>query len=323
MLASFTVAVNAVIPFLIYLAFGYAAKAFGVVKEDFLQELNRMLFALMYPFVTFYNLYNSDIQSWPSVTLIAFSVVSLLVLQLLLILIVPRIVKENPRRGVIIQAIFRSNFVLFALPLVYSVYGEEAGSTTALIVTIIVSMYNVTSVMVLEMFRSAEDSAAAGGKGQLAKDIGIKLVKNPLLQGAFLGIIFLVLEIKLPTGIETAVETFSDLTSPMALFVLGGTLNFTSLRHNLKYLVPSLALKLIGIPLVMMVIGYALGLRTLELFLVLAMYGTPIAVASFPMAQSMGGDGELAGHFVVMSTALSVVTLFLWIFVLDFMGLLF
>ena len=32
------------------------------------------------------------------------------------------------------------------------------------------------------------------------------------------------------------------------------------------------------------------------------------------MAQNMGGDGELAGQFVVISTAVSMFTLFLWIF---------
>lgn len=45
----------------------------------------------------------------------------------------------------------------------------------------------------------------------------------------------------------------------------------------------------------------------------LAMTAAPIAVNSFNMAQQLGGDSELAGSAVVISTAGSFFTLFLWI----------
>ena len=330
MLQSLFVAVNAVIPFLIYMVFGFCAHAAGVVSKEFLDELNRVIFKLMFPFVTFYNIYSADISDLPGRTLIIFSIASLLILQAVLLVVVPLIVKENSRRGVIIQAIFRSNFVLFALPLVLSVYGDTAGSTAAVIVTIVVTIYNITSVIILELFHSKELSETADGQGagrkgrtrELALSIAKNVVKNPLLQGACVGIVFLLAGITLPSAIDSVVETFSDLATPLALFILGGTLNFGSLKKNLRYLLPGLFVKLIAVPAVMMSIAYALGLRSLELFLVLAMYGTPIAVASYPMAQNMGGDGELAGHFVMLSTVLSVLTLFLWIFVLDAAALL-
>ena len=70
----------------------------------------------------------------------------------------------------------------------------------------------------------------------------------------------------------------------------------------------------------MLPIGYMLGIRGVELFLILAVYATPVATASYPMAQNMGGDGELAGQMVVISTVASVGTLFLWIFLLNSIG---
>ena len=56
---SFLVAVNAVIPFFCYLALGYTMKIRGVVKEEFLQKLNQMVFRVFYPFMTFYNIYKA------------------------------------------------------------------------------------------------------------------------------------------------------------------------------------------------------------------------------------------------------------------------
>ena len=83
----------------------------------------------------------------------------------------------------------------------------------------------------------------------------------------------------------------------------------------------ALSLKLLVLPAVMLALGYAFGLRDLELFLLVAIYGTPVAAASYPMAQNMGGDGELAGQFVVISTVVAVGTLFGWIFFMKSVGL--
>ncbi len=310
---SLLVALNAVIPFLCYISFGYIVRMKKIVSESFLQQLNQMVFRLFYPCMTFYNIYKADAESLPRPVLLIFVGASILILEAILILVVPRFVLENPKRGVVIQGIFRSNFVLFGLPLTISVFGDSAASVAAMVVTVVVTIYNTTSVVILEMFNT-------NGKINI-KNIAFNVIKNPLLQGAVIGLVFFLLGIHVPESIVTPIAAFSDATSPLALFVLGGTLHFNEISHNLKYLVPTLSFKLLILPAVMMAIGYAFGLRELELFLLVAVYGTPVAAASYPMAQNMGGDGELAGQLVVISTVVSVVTLFFWIFLLRFVGL--
>ena len=239
---SFLVAVNAVVPFLCYITFGYVMEIKGVVKEDFLQQLNKMVFKVFYPFMTFYNIYKADASSLPRPVMLIFCGVSILVLEVILVLTVPRLVKENPRRGVIIQAIYRSNFVLFGLPLTVSVFGDVASSVAAMVVTVVITIYNTTSVVILEMFNSE-------GKTDV-KTILVNVVKNPLLQGAMVGLVFFFLGIHVPKSLLTPIAAFADATSPVALFVLGGTLHFNAIRGNLKYLVPALSLKLSEIELV-------------------------------------------------------------------------
>ena len=301
---SFLVAVNAVIPFFCYLALGYTMKIRGVVKEEFLQKLNQMVFRVFY---------QADAESLPRPLLLIFTGASVLIVEALLIVIIPKIVKENPRRGVIIQAIFRSNFVLFGLPLTIAVFGDSAASIAAMMVTVVVSIYNTTSVFILEMFNGE-------GKSDIKKTLKA-VAANPLLQGAIVGLIFFFLGIKLPGSLVTPIAAFSNMTSPLAIYVLGGTLQFKAIRKNLKYLVPTLTCKLFILPAIIIAIAYTFGLRGLELFLLIAVYATPVAAASYPMAQNMGGDGELAGQFVVISTAVSMFTLFLWIFFMKSVGL--
>lgn len=310
---SFLVAMNAVIPFLFYITFGYTAKIKGIVSEEFLQKLNRMIFRLLYPFMTFYNIYKADPTDLPRPILMIFTGASILILEVILVIVIPKIVKENPKRGVIIQAIFRSNFILFGLPLTLSVFGDYAASVAAMLITVVVTIYNTTSVVILEMFN-------VEGKAN-PKEIFLNVLKNPLLQGCMIGLVFFLFGIKVPASLLKPISEFSNMTSPLALFVLGGTLRFSSVKKHLKYLVPTLGFKLIVLPAIMLSIGYMVGLRELELFLLVAVYGTPVAAASYSMAQNMGGDGELAGEFVVLSTVASTGTLFLWIFFMKSVGL--
>lgn len=74
-------------------------------------------------------------------------------------------------------------------------------------------------------------------------------------------------------------------------------------------------------PIFAVILTILLHFEPLERFVYLTMFATPIAASSYPMACNMGGDGELAGELVVISTAVSVVTIFIWIFVLKTIGL--
>ena len=318
MLDSFLVAINAVVPFFCYLSLGAAARAAKIVDEAFLQKLTKAVFALMFPFMSFYNVYSTGRGNLPGARLVTFIVIGVLALIGLLVVLVPRLVKENAKRGVIIQAVFRSNLVIFGIPLTVSVFGQERAAVTAMMVSIVVVIYNITAVIVLEMFN---DRGEPGHKTTLGSLL-VKVAKNPLLQGCVLGLVFYALRIRLPGCLEKPVKALSDMTSPLAMIALGGTLRFKAIAGNRRYLLPTLSARLVLIPLLMVLLGHAIGLRGVELFLVLVVFGTPVASGSYPMAMSMGGDGELAGQFVFLSTAASLVTLFIWIFCLGQMGLL-
>lgn len=315
MYGSFQIAVNAVIPFLCYLSMGYGARRMGATDIPSLNQLTKLIFAVMFPFMTFYNIYAASRDNVPSMKLLLFVGIGILAVECIGLLLIPRLVKENPRRGVIIQALYRSNFVLFGLPLTTTLYGADKTSVAAMLVTEVLTIYNITSVIILELFNEQ------GGKMEL-KGLLIKLVKNPMLQGCCIGLIFYFLRIKLPKCLENPVASFSSMTTPLAMFALGGTLQFQAMRRNSKVLLASLVGKLILIPLGLVFLAYFIGLRGIELFLVVAVFGTPVASGSYPMAMNMGGDGELAGQLVFTSTVLAVITLFLWIFFMTSMGLL-
>lgn len=311
---SFQVAFNAVAPFLILLGIGYGAVRLKFADRDFMNRLNTLNFKLFFPFMMFYNVYNARPEDLPSVKLMLTGSLSLLLVVVLLVLIVPRIVKENPRRGTIIQAIFRSNFIIYGIPLTTYVFGNEKSSVCGMMVLIMVSLFNVCSVVVLEMFRE-------GGKIRV-KPLLLGVIRNPLMQGCIAGLLFYLLQIRLPVFITTPLSSLSGVATTLALVVLGANLKFEELRKNGRAISAVLITRLVVLPLVMLPIAWLIGLRGVELFLILMIYGTPVATASYPMAQNMGGDGQLAGQLVFVSTVVSLGTIFLFIFAMSSLGLL-
>ncbi len=311
MFSSFLIAFNAILPFIVYLGVGWIVRLLGFTDEAFLNKLNKVVFRCFFPFLMFWSLYNVDEGLDVGGTYIIVCVVSLLLLVGALVLIVPRIVKERPKQSVIIQAAYRSNFVLFGIPMAESVFGAKGAALATLMVAIIVPLYNAIAVILFETWRGEQIKPL-----ELLKNI----VTNPLILGALVGLVFLLLGIKLPVALEKPISEFSSLTTPLALFVLGGTLQFSAIRHNRNYLWPTMAFKLILLPLAVTLISALFGFSNVERFEFLIMAGAPVAVSSFPMAANMGGDGELAGQFVVLSTVVSLFTLFAFIFVYHTVG---
>ena len=314
MLESFMVAFNAVAPFLILLGIGFGAVRLKLTDREFMNRLNKLNFRLFFPFMMFNNVYNAKPEDLPSVKLMLAGPLTFLAVVALLLIIVPRLVKENPRRGTIIQAIFRSNFIIYGIPLTTYVFGNDKASVCGMMVLIMVSLFNVASVTVLEMFRD-------GGKVRLMPLL-LGILKNPLMQGCIVGLAFYLLQIKLPPFIATPVTSLAGVATTLALVVLGANLKFDELKKNSRTIIAVLATRLILLPLIMVPLGYLIGLRGVELFLILMIYGTPVATASYPMAQNMGGDGQLAGQLVFVSTVVSLVTIFLFIFTMSQLGLL-
>ena len=314
MLESFLVAFNAVAPFLILLGIGFGAIQLKWTDRSFMTRLNALNYKLFFPFLMFNNIYSAKPENMPSVKLMLAGALSFLLLVVLLVIFVPKIVKENPRRGVIIQGIFRSNFVIYGIPLTTYVFGPEKSSICGMMILIMVSLFNICAVIVLEMFRE-------GGKIQ-PKQLLLGILKNPLLQGCLVGLLFYLCQIKLPSFIATPVSSLSGVASTVALVVLGANLKFDELRKNSRTIRVVLIIRLILLPVIMVTFAYLIGLRGVELFLMLMIYGTPIATASYPIAQNMGGDGQLAGQLVFVSTVVSLATIFVFIFTMSQLGLL-
>ncbi len=303
---------NIILPLFLCIALGYFLRRIKLLSDETVQALNKLTFKVFLPVYLFNNVYSTNLsQAWNG-KLVLFSVLGVVGLFLLLLLVIPLLEKDPKKRGVMIQGIFRSNFALFGLPLAISLCGEEKSGPTALLVALIVPVYNVLAVLALEIYR--------GGKPNILKILK-GIVTNPLIIASLIGVILNVLPFSLPESIVKACSDIGKVATPLSLVALGGSFVISEVRKNLRPLLIVLLGKLIISPLLLVAIAVLLGFRDETLVPVMIMFGAPIAVSSYPMAQQMDGDGELAGQLVVLSSALCILTIFLWIFALKQLGL--
>ena len=99
------------------------------------------------------------------------------------------------------------------------------------------------------------------------------------------------------------------MATPGSLIALGATLTPDRLRASIADAHKTALLKLVVCPLLGVAVCAALGLPPLHRFIVLCYLACPSAVASYVMAEAMGGDARLAGSAVALTTVYSALSL--------------
>lgn len=302
---------NVVVPLFVNIMFGYFIKKIGLVDSNTLKIMNNVTFKTFLPLLLFYNVYKTDLDGTINKKLMIFAPTVIFIVCIITTILILMIEKENKRRGVLIQAIFRSNFVLFGLPVIISLFGDESAGVTSMLIAVVVPIFNFLAVIILEIFR--------GGRIDVKKIVK-GIITNPLILSSMAGLILLFLNIKLPYFIEKSINDISKISTPLALIILGGSFEFNKVSGNIKQIFIGVMGKLIIVPIIFIPIAIKLGFRYIELATLMIMLTAPTAVSSFTMAEQMDGDGELAGQLVVFSSAASVFTIFIWIFIIKQLG---
>ena len=305
-------ALGVVCPLFIELTLGYLLRRFHFWNDTTIAQMNNIVFRVFLPVYLFINVYHTELASAFQPGAIVFTLSVLLAAFLLLTLVVPRFEKDPRRTGVIRQGSFRANALLFGLPIALSIYGDAAAGIAAILIAFVVPLVNVLSVVTLEIYK--------GGRPDV-KSIVLGIIKNPLIIGTLGGAVFLLLGIHIPQPVDKAITDISKISTPLALMLLGGSFQFSQIRGNVRQLVFSVASKLILVPALALPFAVLFGFRGVELTTIMSMLIPPTAVSSYTMADQMGGDGQLAAQIVVFGSAFSVITIFLWVFILRQLGL--
>ena len=330
-------AVNAVFPIVLLIALGYFLRRSGFFTEGFIKKGNKLVFRLCLPATLFINVYEMTSAADIPWDVVIYCLGAILALYLLGMAYSVASTKNRSRIGVIWQCSFRSNFAIIGSSLSVALGGERAAAVAAILLTIMVPLFNVLAVIALEFF--TEDTS---GHKHTAKGMALDILKNPLVIATFAGLFCLAVRAlqKLIFGnvvfalnrelafVFSVVKNLKALATPLSLLVLGGQFQFSVVKGMFKEIAAGTLYRVVIAPV--LGVGGALLLSRFTGLLscgpesvpaMLALFGSPVAVSSAVMAGEMGGDEQLGTQLVVWTSIASVPTIFIFSCILMFAGL--
>lgn len=300
------VAMNVVLPVFIIIGIGYFLKYRKIINDEFVQMTMKVIFNVCLPAMLFSKVSQVDtneLMSQGALKFLAYVLIMTMIIFFLSRLVAKLVIKEPSRRGTFVQGSFRSNYVILGYSILHNMLGDVIIGRMALLVLVIVPLYNILSIWVLSVGHENERSSG------LKKVFG-RIVRNPLIIGILLGFIINLLQIRLPVIAASTVAMLGSIGTPLGLLGIGAYMDFTHLK-NVKEALQSTFLKIVLFPLLVTLIAYGMGFGYIDLAIIFVLFGSPAAISSFIMATALDGDGRLAANIVIISTGLSLITFIL------------
>ena len=304
-------AFSAVSPLLIYMIIGKLVRIAGICTKETLRAINQLIFKVFIPLSLFVSIYNSDLRNIVQPKLFIYVEILLILAALGAWFFLRPVIADKADHATVAQGLFRSNIVLFGSALAANLCNDDGMALIAALCAVVVPTINIESVVMFELIR--------GGRVSV-KELLIDILKNPLVFAGITGIFFSLLHIPLPAFVVQPMTKLGNAATPVALVVLGGLISRSSIRSHKRYLTMATVGRLVVVPLAAILTGLLLGYRGNEMVALVAIFGAPTAVASAPMAQAMGGNADLAGEIVAVTSVGCLATLFVYILVLSAAG---
>lgn len=309
----FIISFQIIFPILFFMALGIVVRQAKLISEDAFGQINRLVFRVFLPIKLFLEIYQSDFSSVFQPKLIAYGLLSVLVIYIAAWKMIGHFVKDRQDAPTLIQMIYRSNYVLFGLSIAENMYPGENLSVISVMAAFVVPMFNILAVILFEVYRGGEKLSLS----HLLKGIA----KNSLVVGSVLGLLVKGIGIELPVLLQKPLTDLGAIATPLAILCVGATLTFDAVKKYRKYLIWATAGRLVIVPGIFLGLSVALGFRGIELAGLFLIYASPVASSSYPMAKELDGNGELAGLGVAASNVACLLTIFLWITLLKYFGL--
>lgn len=311
MLAIFFETLSITAPVFAMLFLGLVLKRVGWIDDNFIHTASALVFNVTMPALLFLGIVHADLHaSLKPGVLIYFSVATLACFALAWCWAIWRCPKED--RGIYTQGAFRGNNAIIGLALAASMYGDYGISLGALLAALVILFYNTLSTVVLAVYSPVIKS----DPWSICKSV----FSNPLIVSVLVAAPFAYWQIGLPGWLETSGRYLAQMSLPLALICIGGTLSLAALRNSGRMAMSSSLLKMVSLPTLATFGAWLCGFRGAELGILFLYFGSPTAAASFVMARAANGNHELAAAIIVITTVMAAVTTNIGIFVLQWGG---
>ncbi len=302
---------NTLAPIGLLILSGLLLRRFGFAPPVFFSGLNRLVYWVALPALLL------DKTSRPlesgDVALRIFGLLTAVTLACVVLGYLAARVLRLPLKsmGVFIQGSFRGNLAYIGLPVVLfslesmpAEIAQPVATAAVLALAPLIPIYNILAVLVLVSAQSRGERTRP--PHVMALHVVRNVLTNPLLLSCVAGLLLAYSGIGMPVFVRRGLTATGRMALPLSLIAIGACLTADNLDRHVARALTAASVKVLLAPLLGLLLGPWFGLQDLPLRAALIFLACPTAVASFVMAEQLGGDAELAGHIVLLTTVLSL-----------------
>jgi len=321
--------IDTTMPFILLALLGIFLKRRGMINDSFITLGNKVVFYFAIPTTIFRSIHRADLSEVLDARFLIFNSVWLVLFFVAVWVFAFKFMKDKSSVSSFVNSAYRSSLSVVAPPLFALMFSPihhphvdpniYAKSILSLSILLIFS-YATAAVLFAVHDTSAKNSRF------IALGIVTAIVKNPVVIGVVLGLVFNVLmstfDFGLPVFATNTVNALAGLVMPLAMICVGGNLTFRGLDQKFKYVVISSVVKLFIMPIAAVIVAHLFGFRGNDLTIIMILNALPMAVGAYVMQAELGGDTYIGASVLMITMTLSAFTLTLFIFLFRVLGIL-
>jgi predicted permease len=302
--------INSLISLFLCISLGYICRRTKALNDEVTSGLSGLLINVTLPCTIFISLMREFSLNLLLGSLASFVASAAMYLFGLLIAIpIAKLLRATPSEKAVWQfALMFPNVGYTGFPVMNALYGADG--------LIYTSMSNVAfNFLVFTIGARIFTHGAPEAAG--AKDGIRRVLVKPALIMTFIGFVFFIFSLRLPSPIEDGISLVSAMTTPLSMIVVGSLLaksNLKSIFMGWKMYAIIFA-RLIMIPLATLLAIKPVSPDPILTAIVVLLAAMPVASLTVIFAEEYHGDSELASRMIFMSTLLMIATLpFIYMF---------
>ena len=280
----------ALFPLVALIAMGYIFKRTQFLSDEFWRGAEKLNYLILFPVLLFNNLAYVKFEG-TTLTQVLLALVIIIIMSSLTLWIA-RAFSHIPvaRFGVYVQSQIRFNTYI-GLSIMSLLFGAQGMQMFAMMIALAIPLVNVISVL-----------AFSQGQGLKPRQILFSVIKNPLILGCVVGIIFNLLQLSLFSGLEQLLKFLANMSLPLGLISVGAALQFAQLKHDYMRLLLNTLGRLIGVPCLAYLICFMLNLNDFETVILVVFCSLPTASAAYILTRYFNGDSQLMAGVISLQT---------------------
>ncbi|WP_295503828.1 AEC family transporter [Limnohabitans sp. Rim8] len=295
---------SSLLPVVLLIGVGFVAGRARLVRSESVRDLSNLVFLVLTQALLFRTMSSVHLERLDMRPVFQYFLVAVVLFGALVVAN-----GRDSRASVLALAGIFSNTLMIGVPLIGLAYGQAGQVLLFTLISLHALVLLTLATVVLELQMAREQAAATGHQGQLLRTVG-QAVRSALLHPVPLPILIGLLYAQTGWGLHPVVDKPLQLLGsafgPIALVLVGITLSQTPMGQNLAPAVRLSFVKTVLHPVLMLAVGWALGLRGLALSVMVVAAALPIGANVFLFSQRYRKEEDTVTAAVAVSTLMAM-----------------